>query len=733
MVQEWQGAYMDYNHLKKLLKHIIVKSPQLDPGPHRASAIIKKRTLHRGSSTGRPDNVTNEITESPIQLQPGSENCFQTMFVREGQELEILFFKTVDVEFNKVAKFYEAKVKEVKLRAHKLSVQMDALIALRLKVDNKPSWVTGQNQGGLHNDMIHEVDQPNNEVHSEDETILSEKDNISDIRDSEILEHVKINVDPGTPVSTLRNLIKSTKSKPSLSKYELQKAEKTLQRAFVEFYQQLRLLKSYHFLNMLAFSKIMKKYDKITSRNTSTSFIEIVGKSYLGSCNEVNMLVERLEKAFIKHFTDGDRRKGMNYLRPTTKKEKHSVSFFLGLFTGCCAALIGGINVSIHARDLLDHEGQEQYMSNIFPLYSLFVYIVLHMLMYGANTYLWRRYHVNYPFIFGFKPGTELGFREVFLLASGLSALGLAGVLANLDMEMDPETEKFQMLTELVPLGLVTVVLLITFFPLNIIYRSSRFFFIRCAWRCIWAPLYTVRKIIQKYYNVLNWQIQAIRSLQFYVCYYGWGDFRRRSNKCLESDVYKIFYIAVAIIPFSSRLLQASLAYIFCLRVLFEDKNPKQFFNGLKYFSTVVALVMRTMYSLRRQTYWRVLAASTSGVTTVYNTYWDIVIDWGLLRRNAKNRWLRDNLLISCKPVYFVAIVVNVLLRLVWMQLILDFNEAPFLHRNTMILIVSCLEILRRGIWNFFRLENEHFNNIEKFRAFKSVTLPFYYQDGKMM
>ncbi|KAK9276491.1 hypothetical protein L1049_006025 [Liquidambar formosana] len=43
--------------------------------------------------------------------------------------------------------------------------------------------------------------------------------------------------------------------------------------------------------------------------------------------------------------------------------------------------------------------------------------------------------------------------------------------------------------------------------------------------------------------------------------------------------------------------------------------------------------------------------------------------------------------------------------------------------------IVACLEIIRRGIWSFFRLENEHLNNVGKYRAFKSVRLPFNYYD----
>lgn len=63
------------------------------------------------------------------------------------------------------------------------------------------------------------------------------------------------------------------------------------------------------------------------------------------------------------------------------------------------------------------------------------------------------------------------------------------------------------------------------------------------------------------------------------------------------------------------------------------------------------------------------------------------------------------------------------------MQTVLDFHEAPFLHRNALIAIVASLEIIRRGIWNFFRLENEHLNNVGKFRAVKSVPLPFSYED----
>jgi len=50
--------------------------------------------------------------------------------------------------------------------------------------------------------------------------------------------------------------------------------------------------------------------------------------------------------------------------------------------------------------------------------------------------------------------------------------------------------------------------------------------------------------------------------------------------------------------------------------------------------------------------------------------------------------------------------VLNVVLRLAWMQTVLGFRQTPFLHRKALTAIVACLEIIRRGIWNFFRYDS---------------------------
>lgn len=97
-----------------------------------------------------------------------------------------------------------------------------------------------------------------------------------------------------------------------------------------------------------------------------------------------------------------------------------------------------------------------------------------------------------------------------------------------------------------------------------------------------------------------------------------------------------------------------------CLRRLFDGEDSSQAVNAVKYLSTIVAVVARTFYVQEKGMTLKMVALSTSIVATIYNTYWDLVCDWGLLRRNSENPWLRDKLLLPHRFVYFVAMVFGI-------------------------------------------------------------------------
>ncbi|CAM8983292.1 unnamed protein product [Rhodiola kirilowii] len=749
MVPEWTEAYMDYNGLKRILRKVrfAKQSKQLV----KSSKLVRHRLrLHRSFSELGNLSDERDIEEQVIDVHVnwvGHRKVYETTVLGDGgdkEESEVLFFAKLDAELNKVNTFYKDKVESLVEEAAQLDKQMDAFVALKMIIEN-PDAEDSYHSTNSTAEPADSTSPHNEEVqmsHANKKELVTERKELSsayprtcdtatkgDKKTSdhkstfiEILDHVKIHNTFDTPFATIKGLIKdSREDELSFEKDELRKVEDQLRRVFVEFYQKLRLLKNYSFMNLSAFAKIMKKFEKITSRAAAKAYMKVVDSSYLGSTDEVLGLLERVETTFVKHFTNSNRRKAMKSLRPKVRKQKHSVTFFTGFFSGSAIALIVAVVLSIETMKLLDKKEGTLYMANIFPLYSLYGLIVLHMLLYGLNIYFWRRYRVNYPFIFGFKHGTELGYREVFLLSTGLAVLALASFLVNLRLDTNPRKEKYLKFAEYVPLALFSIVIVITCLPFNVLYRSSRFFLIRCMRRCLCAPLYQV--VLPDFFlaDNLTSQVQAVRSIALYGCYYGLGEFSRKQNKCHSHDGYNAFYFIVALIPYWIRLLQ-------CLRRLFEEKESVHAYNGLKYLLTIVAVVIRTAYELRKKTTWMILALVSSAVATMMNTYWDIVMDWGLLRRRSKNFLLRDKLVVSHKSVYFVAMIINVLLRISWMQLVLEF-KLPSLHKMTALTIISALEVIRRGIWNFFRLENEHLNNVGKYRAFKSVPLPFSYYD----
>ncbi|PON54161.1 SPX domain containing protein [Parasponia andersonii] len=459
---------------------------------------------------------------------------------------------------------------------------------------------------------------------------------------AEVFEHVTMNNNtPQSPVSTIKAVFRDSKDEDlSFGKEDLSEAKVQLRVPFIEFYHKLHLLKQYRLHQEEHLNCTWKLWITLT-------------------------LFHHGSLTFINNFSNSDRREAMKSLRPKRSKEKHRVTFFSGFFFGCTVPLLVAIVLRIESLKLMKKKQVVQYIQSIFPLYSVFLYAVLHLLMYAAGVYFWRRYRINYPFIFGFKRGTELGYREVFLLSTGLAVLALAGFFAKLHLDLDPSTQKFRKATQL-------LVLLIIFCPFNFLYRASRFYFIRCLFCCILAPLYPVTIpeffLADQLTSQAPWYSTSDAGFKEFcvVRFLLW--FGRILQKCHTHDVYNTLDFVIAVMPYWLRFLQ-------CLRRLFEYGDKMNGYNALTYLSTIVAVLFRTAFELRKGSVtWMIFALICSAVATLVNIYWDIVVDWGLLRRYSKNIYLRGQLLVSHKSVYIVVLVLDIVLRLAWMQLVLAFN-----------------------------------------------------------
>nr|DAD34930.1 TPA_asm: hypothetical protein HUJ06_005570 [Nelumbo nucifera] len=293
IVPEWQEAYIDYNYLKTRLKEILRFKQRNNPPATAAPAsdLKRKMSLYRAFSgltqkyqsfknpTSRGGDIEDQVIfVSSVQEEGSEERRYETNFLMssdEGSEYELDFFRRLDDELNKVNKFYKSKVDEVLEEADMLNKQMSALIAFRIKVENPTlelNWIF-KNPNSNSNRGIPENSQNSIKASSRPAPL-------------EVLKHVKMNNTLETPSSTLKGFLNSkvhNSTELSFRKKDLKKVEEQLKRAFVEFYQKLRLLKSYSFLKILAFSKIMKKYDKKCIKN----YLKVVDNSYIGNSDEV--------------------------------------------------------------------------------------------------------------------------------------------------------------------------------------------------------------------------------------------------------------------------------------------------------------------------------------------------------------------------------------------------------------------------------------------------------------
>ncbi|XP_066305942.1 LOW QUALITY PROTEIN: phosphate transporter PHO1-1-like [Miscanthus floridulus] len=680
------------------------------------------------------------------------------------------FFARLDAQLNKVNQFYKGKEQEFLERGRSLRRQMDILADLRAARED-PS--AASEDEFTRYAMTSASDTYQLQLTEQEETTATMSNDpgvvtVQEDQQQQDLEgsgsfvgrplsgcgrkSLKITIPLTTPSRTisaltdilwdeLANSQSSKKCNPdgkqSVNKTKLRHAEKMIKRAFVELYKGLGYLATYRSLNMMAFVKILKKFEKITGKQVLSIYLKVVETSYFNSSDEALKLMDEVEDIFVRHFAGDNRRKAMKYLRPAQRRDSHAATFFTGLMAGCFAALFVGYCVMAHMAGMYYHsnpvggggtsfgDSVSVYMETAYPVLSMFALLFLHLLLYGCNMVAWRRCRVNYGFIFESSPrpagGGELGPRDVFLVCAA-SMAAVAGVMfAHLALVLrwgyhaSPHVQA-------IPGFLLLVFLLLLFCPINVVYRSSRFQFLRILRNIVLSPLYKVVMVDFFMADQLCSQVPMLRSLEYLACYYISGSYwTQEYGYCTNTKHIRDLAYAVSFLPYYWRAMQ-------CARRWFDEGDTSHLVNLGKYVSAMLAAGAKVAYEKDKSLASLSLLVAVSSGATVYQLYWDFVKDWGLLQPNSKNSWLRNDLILKRKSIYYLSMGLNLVLRLAWLQTVIHPNFGSLDSRVTSFFLAA-LEVIRRGHWNFYRLENEHLNNAGKFRAVKTVPLPFHEVD----
>ncbi|KAL2546540.1 Phosphate transporter PHO1-like protein 1 [Forsythia ovata] len=776
LVPEWKEAFVDYWKLKKDLKkiHLLNNEKTESNKKNNSFSCTLISYINKYTSLG-PKQREHRVIQVHQKLAASAckGDMYETELLEQFADTDaaVKFFACLDLQLNKVNQFFRTKEKEFLERGDSLKKQMEILIELKTAVKQQrakgPSFQDLKEEDSISGTIS--CDEESIKDRTDQEQGLENSTEELDKNDMQCTEsptsgelgkpirmkkengkfrslssrtinyqgkNLRIHIPMTNPTRTFSSITyllwddlvnQSSKkcgldeNKLHINRTKLHHAEKMIRGAFVELYKGLGYLKTYRHLNMLAFVKIMKKFDKVTNKQVLPIYIRVVESSYFNSSDKALKLADEVEELFIKHFAEDDRRKAMKYLKPTQRKESHAVTFFIGLFTGCFLALFVGYVIMAHISGMYRPKSNTVYMETVYPVLSMFSLLFLHLFLYGCNIFMWRKTRINYSFIFELSPTKELKYRDVILICT-TSMTAVVGVLF-VHLSLKSKGYSYAQV-QVIPGLLLLVFLLVLVCPFNIIYKSSRFRFLSVIRNIILSPLYKVVMLDFFMADQLCSQVPMLRNLEYVACYYITGSYKTQDyGYCMRTTYYRDLAYTVSFLPYYWRAMQ-------CARRWFDEGHKSHLVNLGKYVSAMLAAGAKVAYEKEKSVGWLCLVVVMSSGATLYQLYWDFVKDWGLLQFNSKNPWLRDELMLQKKFIYFFSMGLNLVLRLAWLQTVFHYNFGSVDYRVTG-LILAALEVVRRGQWNFYRLENEHLNNAGKFRAVKTVPLPFHEVDDQ--
>ncbi|KAJ0966511.1 hypothetical protein J5N97_023428 [Dioscorea zingiberensis] len=744
LIPEWKEAFVNYRQLKKLVKKIKISALRSPAGPssdrHTFLGFSLPFLTARFRSSNHNHSAAQEDEESlaQVELVHSSENEVKEFFEKLGEELE------------KVNSFYMTKETEFCERGEILNKQLEILLDVK-RVLHEHSR-RRRNSRSFDGAAFSRLSSASSFSESAAESEEQQTENGSPVGDEMVaaLERngvsfigaprsktkkggkpraasMRIDIPATTPGRTIsavtsmiwEDLVNGQRKDGScgdyISRKKIQCAEKMIRGAFMELYKGLGLLKNYRSLNMVAFRKILKKFDKVSNQQASQRYLETVKGSHFSISDKVVRLEDEVESIFTKHFASNDRKKAMKFLKPQQRKNSHAITFFVGLFTGSFVTLFCVYAILAHLCGIFSSV-ESGYLRTVYPVFSMFALLSLHIFLYGCNLFAWRSTRINHNFIFEFNSNTSLKHRDAFLICTCFMTTVVGAMVIHLLLK---STGVFPPHIDAIPGILLLLFIGMLICPFNICYRSTRYSFLRVMRNIACSPLYTVLMVDFFMADQLTSQIPLLRHMEFTTCYFVAGTFKTHGYEtCTRSQQYKLVAYIISFLPYYWRAMQCARRYIE------EGYDMNHLANAGKYISAMLAAAIRWKYAVAPTPSLLATVIISSTMATLYQLYWDFVKDWGLFNLTSKNLLLRDNLILQNKTIYYVSMMFNLVLRLAWIESVLKLSLGPVENKMVDFLLAS-LEIIRRGHWNFYRLENEHLNNVGKFRAVKTVPLPF--------
>jgi len=506
----------------------------------------------------------------------------------------------------------------------------------------------------------------------------------------------------------------------------------TIKMSLVDQYRVAKLLHNYSMMNITGFVKIIKKFDKTIPFEKGKFKGSLVTRIMLNDGKAIDVLCNKYETYYANWFCEGDKieAKAQMLTKRGDGLDMDWSQLQLGYRLGMCAILALWIAWDC-IWGLISNGTSTIAARPAFTVFRACGGLLLLQWFWGGSVFMWTRYRVNYIFLFDFNPrivSTPVGIVkdavDNTLLYLSLMLLYYKAGINEIPLWIPPGSY---------PFILVFATTLKLIFPL----KTRRPMWIS-IFKVVTAPCHSPTFFQTYVGDIFTSLVKVFQDLVWTFFWVFTGDFSMNESDTLSRvghwanhHWYKNVLIPIiTLLPLIIRFLQ-------CLRKFTDsgDRLP-HLANAGKYALSQLVSIVGSFHPLylelnaekthRLPVYnigWTILYL----VSALYSFVWDVYMDWGLGRKEFG--FLGPHLMYPKKSLYYCVIALDLVLRSLWLlsfvppSMGVDFAIPEYL---TFLQIV--LELFRRTVWGFFRLENEHRCNVSGYRRVDFV--PLHFQTG---